>query len=196
MKQAEPAIRAIKPCFPHEPLTAAQYLDGSAPTFDSVIFDEASQLPAEDAVGAITAATVSIVVGDPKQLPPTNFFAVSVGQTHAPWLTTEPRCTRMPKSILEEFMGAGVPMSRLGGTTEAHESLINFSNISFYDADLYTFPSVESGTDGGLQFGLVADGIRGRTEPRRGGVSPTPWCASSRSSSQGRSVEKSRCRWV
>ena len=53
LRDAEPAIRAIKPCFLMSPLTVAQYLRGGEPTFDLVIFDEASQLPPEDAVGAI-----------------------------------------------------------------------------------------------------------------------------------------------
>ena len=54
-------------------------------------------------------------------------------------------------------MGAGLPMSRLKWHyRSAHESLITFSNVSFYDADLYTFPSVEIGVDGqGLSFEYV-----------------------------------------
>ena len=58
------------------PLTVAQLLDGGAPSFDVVIFDEASQLPSEDAVGSIVRGARLIVVGDPRQLPPTNFFSV------------------------------------------------------------------------------------------------------------------------
>src|SRR5690606_10629042 len=73
------AIRAIKPCFMMSPLTVAQYLEGDAPSFDLVIFDEASQLPTEDAVGAVVRGNQLVVVGDPKQLPPTNFFSVSTG---------------------------------------------------------------------------------------------------------------------
>ena len=80
MKQAEAAVRAIKPCFMMSPLTVAQYLDGATPSFDLIIFDEASQLPAEDAVGAIIRGKQLVVVGDPKQLPPTNFFSVMTGQ--------------------------------------------------------------------------------------------------------------------
>ena len=160
IQQAEPAIRAIKPCFLMSPLTVAQYLEGSTPSFDLVIFDEASQLPAEDAVGAVIRGKRLVVVGDPKQLPPTNFFSVSVGQTDVPLAEDGTPLYEDAESILEEFMGAGVPMSRLKWHyRSAHESLINFSNVSFYDADLYTFPSVESGADGGLQFEYVADGV-------------------------------------
>src|SRR5579859_3054438 len=50
MHHAGAAIRAIKPCFMMSPLSVAQFLDGETPSFDLVIFDEASQLPTEDAL--------------------------------------------------------------------------------------------------------------------------------------------------
>ena len=80
MHHAGAAIRAIKPCFMMSPLSVAQFLDGGTPSFDLVIFDEASQLPTEDALGAIVRGKQLIVVGDPKQLPPSNFFTVMSGQ--------------------------------------------------------------------------------------------------------------------
>lgn len=161
MQQSANAIRAIKPCFMMSPLTVAQLLDGSAATFDLIIFDEASQLPPEDAVGAIARGKQLVVVGDPKQLPPTNFFAVTSGQVNAPLAEDGTPMYEDSESILEEFMGAGVPKSRLKWHYRStHESLINFSNVSFYDAELYTFPSIETGTDRyGLQFEYVPDGI-------------------------------------
>jgi very-short-patch-repair endonuclease len=161
MGQAQAAIRAIKPCFMMSPLSVAQFLDGAQPGFDLVIFDEASQLPSEDAVGAIVRGRHLVVVGDPKQLPPTNFFAVSTGQTEAPLAEDGTPMVDDSESILEQFMGAGIPMSRLKWHyRSAHESLINFSNVSFYDSDLYTFPSVETGAEtGGLRFEHVADGV-------------------------------------
>jgi len=142
------------------PLTVAQYLAGDSPSFDLVIFDEASQLPAEDAVGAIIRGRRLVVVGDPKQLPPTNFFAAQGAAGAVPLADDGTPLYEDSESILEEYMGAGVPMSRLKWHyRSAHESLINFSNVSFYDADLYTFPSVETSTSGsGLQFEFV-DGI-------------------------------------
>jgi very-short-patch-repair endonuclease len=160
MKNAEAAIRAIKPCMMMSPLTVAQLLRGDSPTFDLVVFDEASQLPAEDAVGAIIRGTRLVVVGDPKQLPPTNFFSVvssgeegPIGEDGLPLYTDS-------ESVLEEYLGAGLPTSRLKWHyRSAHESLITFSNISFYDSDLYTFPSVDTGTaEGGLQFEYVEGG--------------------------------------
>jgi very-short-patch-repair endonuclease len=161
MRDAGAAVRAIKPCFMMSPLTVAQLLDGGAPGFDLVIFDEASQLPPEDAVGAVIRGRQLIVVGDPKQLPPTNFFAVSSGMASAEIGEDGQPIYDDAESILEQYMGAGVPMSRLKWHyRSAHESLIAFSNVSFYESDLYTFPSVETATDRtGLQFEYVEGGV-------------------------------------
>ncbi len=160
LHHAEPTIRAIKPCFLMSPLTVAQYLNGRAPSFDLVIFDEASQLPTEDAVGAICRGRQLVVVGDPKQLPPTSFFATTTG-TPAPTDDDGLPIVQDSESVLEEFMGAGVPVTRLKWHyRSAHESLIAFSNVSFYDSDLYTFPSVETGGEAlGLSFEHVEDGV-------------------------------------
>jgi very-short-patch-repair endonuclease len=161
IKFAGEAIRAIKPCFMMSPLTVAQLLNKEAPPFDVVIFDEASQLPPEDAVGAVGRAEQLIVVGDPKQLPPTNFFQVNSGQVNVQLDEDGIPIYEDSESILEDFMGAGAPLSRLKWHyRSAHESLISFSNVSFYDAELYTFPSVDTGTaTHGLQFEFVDDGV-------------------------------------
>ena len=160
LRHAEPAIRAIKPCFLMSPLSVAQYLAGGGPTFDVVIFDEASQLPSEDAVGAIVRGRQLVVVGDPKQLPPTNFFMVSAAPEAIPMGEDGTPLYSDAESVLEEFMGAGVPMSRLRWHyRSAHESLISFSNVTFYDADLFTFPSTETSTStNGLTFEFVDGG--------------------------------------
>lgn len=68
------AVRALTPCFMMSPLSVAQYLPPDSEPFDLVIFDEASQIPTWDAIGAIGRGRQVIVVGDPKQLPPTSFF--------------------------------------------------------------------------------------------------------------------------
>jgi very-short-patch-repair endonuclease len=160
LQHAEATVRAIKPCFLMSPLTVAQYLGGKAPSFDLVIFDEASQLPSEDAVGAIARGHQLVVVGDPKQLPPTNFFSIS-GTANAPLGDDGLPMVEDAESVLEEYMGAGVPVTRLKWHyRSAHESLISFSNVSFYDADLYTFPSVDTSSDTkGLSFEYIADGV-------------------------------------
>ncbi len=64
----------LAPCVLMSPLSVAQYLPADQATFDVVVFDEASQITTWDAIGAIARGRQTIVVGDPKQLPPTNFF--------------------------------------------------------------------------------------------------------------------------
>lgn len=161
MRLAGDAIVAIKPCLMMSPLTVAQLLDGSSPRFDLIVFDEASQLPGEDAVGAIIRGKQLVVVGDPKQLPPTNFFTVSTGMANVDVDEDGQPMVQDSESILEEYMGAGIPMSRLKWHyRSAHESLIRFSNVEFYESDLYTFPSIDTGdSTNGLHFEFVEGGV-------------------------------------
>ncbi|MBP6001961.1 MAG: DUF4011 domain-containing protein [Pyrinomonadaceae bacterium] len=161
MKNCLDIIRTIKPCFMMSPQTVAQLLDAQKAHFDLILFDEASQLPTEDAVGAIMRGTQLVVVGDPKQLPPTNFFAVTSGQVNYEKDEDGQPIFQDSESILEEVQSSGVPSSRLKWHyRSAHESLITFSNVNFYDSDLYTFPSNDTEAyDSGLQFQFVENGI-------------------------------------
>jgi very-short-patch-repair endonuclease len=161
LQVAGDAVRAIKPCFLMSPISVAQLIDGSAPQFDLVVFDEASQMPPEDAVGSIVRGNQLVVVGDPKQLPPTNFFALMTGQS-SQVATDEDGLPIVEdsESILEQMMGAGIPTSRLKWHyRSAHESLIAFSNAAWYDNELRTFPCVDSAACEGLRFVHVADGV-------------------------------------
>lgn len=56
------------------PSSLSTYLADSSITFDSVIFDEASQLTTENALISMIKAKQIIIAGDINQLPPTNFF--------------------------------------------------------------------------------------------------------------------------
>ena len=67
----------IKPCLMMSPLAVSTYLDNPDFTFDLVIFDEASQVRPHDAVCAVYRGKQLVVGGDPKQLPPTDFFTRS-----------------------------------------------------------------------------------------------------------------------
>ena len=40
-----------------------------------MVFDEASQLPTCKAVGALARGEDAVIVGDPRQMPPTSFFS-------------------------------------------------------------------------------------------------------------------------
>jgi superfamily I DNA and/or RNA helicase len=74
LSQAGHAVQALKPCFMMGPQAVAEYLPPGKITFDLVIMDEASQLKPEGAIGAVARGSQLVVVGDPKQLPPTSFY--------------------------------------------------------------------------------------------------------------------------
>ena len=132
----------LKPCLLMSPLSVAQYLDASHSNFDVVVFDEASQIPVWDAVGAIARGKQLIVVGDPKQLPPTNFFNRADDSDDSGLENAEDAPVQDLESILDECLGAGLPTLRLEWHYRSkHESLITFSNHRYYDSRLITFPS-------------------------------------------------------
>ena len=119
------------------PLSVAQYIDINGPKFDLVVFDEASQMPTSEAVGAICRGKAVIVVGDPKQMPPTSFFSAN---------TTDDDEADMDdlESILDDCISLSMPSRYLGWHYRSkHESLIAFSNQNYYDGRLTTFPSAD-----------------------------------------------------
>ena len=71
----------LKPCFMMSPLSLAKFLKPSEVGFDLLVIDEASQMRPEDALGGMLRAKQIVVVGDPKQLPPTDFFMRSIDET-------------------------------------------------------------------------------------------------------------------
>ena len=132
----------LKPCLLMSPLSVAQYLDATHSNFDVVVFDEASQIPVWDAVGAIARGKQLIVVGDPKQLPPTNFFNRADDAEDTALGNEEDAPVQDLESILDECLGTGLPTIRLEWHYRSrHESLITFSNHRYYDSRLITFPS-------------------------------------------------------
>ncbi len=70
-------VQALKPCFLMSPLSVASYLAPGQLQFDVLLFDEASQIVPEDAIGSILRSPQTIVVGDTKQLPPTSVVSQS-----------------------------------------------------------------------------------------------------------------------
>ena len=126
----------LAPCMLMSPLSIAQYLPPNQALFDVVIFDEASQITTWDAVGAIARARQTIVVGDPKQLPPTNFF----GRNEEDEEIVEHE--KDLESILDEVKASGIPVRDLRWHYRSrNESLIAFSNYHYYQNRLITFPS-------------------------------------------------------
>ena len=125
------------PCMLMSPLSVAQYIDLDQEKFDLVIFDEASQMPTSEAVGAIARGKALIVVGDPKQMPPTSFFSNTT--TSDDEMENEDM-----ESILDDCITLSMPNRYLTWHYRSkHESLIAFSNQEYYEGKLFTFPSVD-----------------------------------------------------
>ncbi|MDA8325483.1 MAG: DUF3320 domain-containing protein [Nitrospiraceae bacterium] len=129
----------LKPCLLMSPISVAQYLDPAHSPFDLVIFDEASQIPVWDAVGAIARGKEAVIVGDPKQLPPTNFFSRNDSGEDA---DIDDNLVEDLESILDDCIAAQLPQRYLNWHYRSrHESLIAFSNYHYYDNRLLIFPS-------------------------------------------------------
>lgn len=139
LDRAGNAIQTLKPCFMMSPLSVAQYLAPEGLHFDLLVIDEASQMRPEDALGAIARSDQIVVVGDPKQLPPTAFFA---GNDDSANDDDEVDEKIDAESILDLAQSVFRPMRRLRWHYRSrHGSLIDFSNREFYDDDLIVFPS-------------------------------------------------------
>jgi very-short-patch-repair endonuclease len=153
LTRAGNAAQALKPCFMMSPLSVSQYLDPEGIQFDLVVMDEASQIKPEDAIGVLLRAKQIVVVGDPKQLPPSSYFD-RVSSDVADDDATQYDNT---ESILEVAMKAFQPIRRLRWHYRSlHESLIHFSNDRFYDGDLVVFPSPSTDEGAlGLRFHYV-----------------------------------------
>jgi very-short-patch-repair endonuclease len=144
LKRAGRAIVAYKPCFMMSPLSVAHYLEPGAIEFDLIVMDEASQIRPEDAISAIARGKQVVVVGDPKQLPPTTFFdrLADAGDDEGGGedealldLTTG------TESILDVFQQLYPTLGLNWHYRSKHHSLIAFSNKNFYHDRLVVFPA-------------------------------------------------------
>ncbi|WP_028609850.1 DUF3320 domain-containing protein [Paenibacillus harenae] len=153
----------LAPCMLMSPISVAQYLDPGSPKFDLVIFDEASQVPTAQAVGALARGHQAVIVGDPKQLPPTSFFSKTKEEADE-----ENAVSQDMESILDDCLALGMYQRHLSWHYRSrHESLIAFSNAHYYDNKLMTFPSPDEPVSS--VFWRPVDGFydRGRTKHNR-----------------------------
>ena len=154
VKRAGRALISLKPCFMMGPMSVAQYLTPGQIPFDVVVMDEASQIKPEDALGAVARGEQVVIVGDPKQLPPTSFFDRVVDDEEGDFTAIEES-----ESILDATLHM-FPQRRLRWHYRSqHESLIAFSNHSFYNSDLVLFPSPHNESDDfGIQYSRLPRG--------------------------------------
>lgn len=154
----------LKPCFLMSPLSVAQYLPPGSAEFDLVVFDEASQIPVWDAIGVLARAKQHIIVGDPKQMPPTNFFQKGDADSDDSGMGDD---VEDMESILDECLAAGMHSAYLDWHYRSrHESLIAFSNHYYYGDRLSTFPAAVVSERLGVRFRFVPDGVYDRRNTR------------------------------
>jgi hypothetical protein len=132
LAQIPSLLLALKPCVMMNPLSVRLFLDPDAVSFDIVLFDDASQIATEEALGAITRGRQIIIAGDSKQLPP------------LPLMTEVPGSRESILDTANKLVAHGSPV--FGGIflnwhyRSQHESLIAYSRRYFYP-DLVAFPS-------------------------------------------------------
>lgn len=127
IKRAYKALSAMKPVWLMLPQNVSDYIPRKMDLFDVLIIDEASQMFPESAIPSILRSKQLVVVGDNKQMPPTNYFKYGDG------------CEEEEEEIDSESI-LDLCSEKLGKTVSLdyhyrseHPDLINFSNHHFYD---------------------------------------------------------------
>ncbi|WP_337898599.1 DUF4011 domain-containing protein [Mesomycoplasma ovipneumoniae] len=139
-------LRKLKPCLMMSPLSVSSYIKNSDMEFDLVIFDEASQVKPESAIGAIVRAKQYIIAGDKEQMPPTNFF-----DTIPESEDEESDFTDFNVSDYLSILDVSQTFLKSYRLTwhyrSKFEELIQPSNIEIYNNDLVTFPTSQKPHD-------------------------------------------------
>lgn len=153
VRRAPKSLSGLFPCWMMSPSSIAKFLPPEGIQFDVVVIDEASQVKPEDALGALARAKRAVIVGDSKQMPPSNFFSVIQASPD-----DEEYEQSVGESILEVAEGKQCfEKERLRWHYRSlHQSLISFSNERYYSGELIVPPSVESkNNELGVQWNYV-----------------------------------------
>jgi very-short-patch-repair endonuclease len=168
-------LLTLKPCLMMSPLSVSLFLEAENYNFDIVIFDEASQVCVEDAIGAIMRGAQAVIVGDSKQLPPTSFFMASISDYD--YDTDDYNeddyydDTNAFDSILDELVTVLPERTLRWHYRSRYEDLIAFSNTKIYNHSLITFPStITREPDKGVEYIYVPNGVYDRSGKRNNAV--------------------------
>jgi predicted DNA-binding WGR domain protein len=136
-------LKDIKPIWLMSPYSVSDSLPMNSDHFDVVIFDEASQITLEEGVPALYRSRQTIIVGDEKQMPPTDFFGArsedpddleGLDEEDDEWLSDD----------VDSLLAQGarkLDSTLLSWHYRSHyETLISFSNHAFYEGRLLTIP--------------------------------------------------------
>ena len=152
-------IRDLKPIWLMSPLSVSDTLPLDPDLFDVVIFDEASQIPLEEAIPAIYRSHQVIIVGDEMQLPPTTFFATT--RTEGDSIVVEEEGESFEVDLdSDSFLtqsAQNLPSTLLAWHYRSrYESLISFSNAAFYRGNLFTIPDRQRAIDHQAEIHVTA----------------------------------------
>lgn len=175
IKTAGDFFLKLKPCWMMSPISVSQYCPPDDSLFDVVVFDEASQVRPADAIGAIYRGKQVIVVGDPRQLPPTNFFQKI---TQGDDVELDNLDDISEESIIDEIKSRASDFAEMPlrwHYRSKSEDLFTFANENIYpDLNLVTFPNPTDITEDGKPLGIrhihVANGVYDRGVTRTNGV--------------------------
>ncbi len=172
VRQSGSALKYLMPCWMMGPQAVAQFLEPEKVEFDLLIIDEASQVRPEDALGSLARAKQIVIVGDSKQMPPTDVFQAlgvhdddeEVEDEDGDMHSTNSVALAMT-SILDTFEKQLPAETLRWHYRSQHQSLIAFSNESFYESSLIVPPSRWHASD---DLGIVRHFLEnGRLQDRK-----------------------------
>lgn len=137
-------LKDIKPVWLMSPLSVSDSLPLDTNFFDVVIFDEASQITLEEGIPALFRAPQTIIVGDDKQMPPSNFFNAKGEDSEDLELINGEKEDEILSADADSLLIQG--SRKLNSTMlswhyrSRYETLISYSNHAFYEAGLLTIP--------------------------------------------------------
>lgn len=148
---ADLGLMSLRPIWLMNPDVASRVLPLKKKLFDTVIYDEASQMPIEYALPSLYRSGQMIVSGDEKQMPPTNFFSSKIENDEAEIFEGDDRDDETDEAVREEVAETWnrreikdcpdllqLAKTVLPSTTlqihyrSAYRELIQFSNAAFY----------------------------------------------------------------
>lgn len=136
-------IQLLKPIWLSNPTQLSKCFPLEANLFDAAIFDEASQMPIQNALGGIQRSRHVVVAGDEHQMGPSSYFTKSISE---------------PMDLLHQASYSFAKASLKHHYRSEHPDLIDFSNAHFYAGELKAFPSYKNDDRGRIKHHLITDG--------------------------------------
>jgi len=153
-------------CVVCSPLTICEYFEVnkniSEPFFDTVIFDEASQIFTWDALSSILRAKQMIIAGDSEQMPPKNLFISNDNDDYDDDDEIETDDVRDFKSLLSFGTRSLNELKLQWHYRSKFEELIHPSNQFVYKGSLITFPNSDK-QQKPIIYHYLPDGIWNQT---------------------------------